>query len=254
MTLLDRARSLLKRRPASTEGHTETARETGVALGLMAQAADAAEPTPEQQIFLSQAEHGMRERLSMLLGIPHRSLAQEREKLAIEQWLARGSPQEPVQAPRRIKALLSPSGLATSLASMAPLLPWIIGGTLLFTVTGWGTSIWNGWRVGNLERRVEILTDERDAPCTATEVAGHTTRAACRSLAHANDALAQAGDLTRQVAADLTAERTRNAAAAARERRRNREIANVLTHSPDPPSWSLRDDGLAGETPTSPSP
>lgn len=233
----------VKRTPEGSVGQQEQARETQASLGLMAQAESAgAEMTPEQQIFLSQAEHGMRERLSVLLGIPHRSLAQEREKVAIEQWLARDAAPK---LERRTDGGWRPQRFAGVAAGIVPLLPYIAIAGVFLSLTGWGSSVWNGWRADRLENRVERLTAERDAPCTQDEIEGRTSRQACRTLGQAYDALEEAGEIARAHAAALEAERAEQARYAARERRRQREIQNVLTGSSEPPAWGLRDSGDA---------
>lgn len=132
--------------------------------------------------------------------------------------------------------------LGSGVASLVPAIPWIIGIGLIASVTGWGSAVWNGWKVDRLENRVERLTEQRDAPCTAAEMRGQTTRASCSALSRAHSALAEAGEITRATAAALEAERAATARARARERRRVRDIQNVLAGSPEPPAWRLRDD------------
>jgi hypothetical protein len=67
------------RRPVTT-GHQETARETGVMLGLMADAnAAGPEMSDEQRILLINAAPGMRKREAVLLNIPNRSTVEENE-------------------------------------------------------------------------------------------------------------------------------------------------------------------------------
>lgn len=235
---IDRLKGWITRRPASTEGHTETARETGVALGLMAQAADAAEPTPEQQIFLSQSEHGMRERLSRLLDIPHRSLAQEREKLAIEGWLARGATQEPVQAPRRF---LGPLAAANPLAGvlMSPAL-WVAAA---FAIPAAGVAI----QTARLHHAKHDLAEAR-------ETAEHNAQAAHEWRARYQHDMADAIHTAQAAAQALTNERAIRDRQAAAERRRLRDLQNVLAHSDSAPEWRLRDPEppASGEPPASP--
>lgn len=242
---IDRLKGWIARRPPSTEGHTETARETGVALGLMAQAADAVEPTPEQQIFLSQAEHGMRERLSMLLGIPHRSLAQEREKLAIEQWLSRKTPENGESVgntggviPRRF---LGPLMAANPLAGvlMSPAL-WVAAA---FAIPAAGAAI----QTARLHHAKADLAEAR-------ETAEHNAQAVREWRDRYTHDMADAIHTAQAAAQALDTERATRARQAAAERRRLRDLQNVLAHSDSAPEWRLRDPEppASGEPPASP--
>jgi len=239
MTLLDRARSLLKRRPPSTEGHTETARETGVTLGIMAQAAAATEPTAEQQIFLGQSEVGLRNRLSVLLGIPNRSLAQEREKIAIEGWLTRGSaPAESVSAPRRF---LGPLTAANPLAGvlMSPAL-WVAAA---FAIPAAGAAI----QTARLHHAKADLAEAR-------ETAEHNAQAVREWRDRYTHDMADAIHTAQAAAQALDTERATRARQAAAERRRLRDLQNVLAHSDSAPEWRLRDPEppASGEPPANP--
>lgn len=243
MTLLDRARTLLSRRPASTEGHEDQAAQTTTSLGLMAGAeAAGAEMTPEQQIFLSQSEHGMRERLSVLLGIPHRSLAQEREKLAIEGWLGRNS--APVEQPSRIRGLLGPLAAANPLAGvlMSPAL-WVAAA---FAVPAAGAAV-QTFRLNHA--KADLAQTQRDLRTAVANAHGWEERAE-----QYRQGLIDAANVARAAAEAQAARDAANARARAREQRRNREIANVLAHSPEPPAWRLRDDEPASDQPTAPTP
>lgn len=215
-------------RPEPTPGQIDQERETRVSLGLMAQAADAAEPTPEQQIFLSQSEHGMRERLSVLLGIPHRSLAQEREKVAIEQWLGRNNPTpEPTQI-RGFLGPLAPAGLV-----LGGVRPWMLWTGAIAAVGVWGA--YNDVRAGRLQNERNEARAELER--AVAERDGWRERAEQYAAA-----VTDAREAAQQTAEALAAERRARARAAARERRRQREIQDVLANSPEPPAWSLRDD------------
>lgn len=194
-------------RPEPTPGQIDQERETRVSLGLMAQAADAAEPTPEQQIFLSQSEHGMRERLSVLLGIPHRSLAQEREKVAIEQWLGRNNP---APEPTQIRGFLGTAVAAPGLGLLNPMVWAAAAGVGLF---GWGA--WNGvqadrFKAERNEARAELASVERDL------IAANAERDMLRDAAQQADAQSQ------QAAQTIEAERARRLRAE-REARRIRD-------------------------------
>lgn len=219
---IDRLKGWITRRPASTEGHTETARETGVALGLMAQAADAAEPTPEQQIFLSQSEHGMRERLSMLLGIPHRSLAQEREKLAIEQWLSRDNNHPPGNNdhPQGNTGGVIPQRFLGAIAAgpwSLLLTPWtlVVAGIAAFLAQGaWLKHV--AHERDELRGQVTSLEHSRDAYAHAL---GQERAAHANDVAHVLEDTAQTVEQMRR--ADLRRRQREE-----RERSRHEDLAN----------------------------
>lgn len=222
-----------KRRPV-TEGHLDQERETEVSLGLMAAAvATPGGPSDEQRLFLASSAVGFRTRVGVLLGIPNRSLAEERELHMIERELAQieGRDATP-NAPVRIRPLLGTVGAANPLLGLAmnPM-TWMVGAL----VASLGL---NGFTTARLNHAKHDLTETR-SDLRNTEAALATARTVNERLVHD----IRAADLqTRETAANLEAERARHARAAAVERRRQREIQNVLTGR-DPPAWSLRDDG-----------
>lgn len=126
-----------------------------------------------------------------------------------------------------------------------PMMPWIVGGVALLMLSGWGLGMFNGARADFWKGRAVHNREVADHNYRQWEI--QRARAAERL-----EALTAAQQLTRQVAADLTAEREARARAAARERRRVREIQNVLTGAPEPPAWRLRDDEPAADSPTNP--
>lgn len=231
-----RLKARIQGRPEPTEGQLAQERETATSLGLMAQAAAAgADMTDEQAIFLSASKTGMRNRIGVLMGIPHRSLAQERELVMIERELARLEGRDDAPAIRPLMGE-QPGILSRIMASLIPFFPYILIGGLLLSVTGWGTGIWNGMRADRAEHQRDHFRDIAQNNYDQWEI---QKRLATDRL----EALTAAQQLSQATADALTAERERVARAAARERRRNREIANVLAHSPDAPAWRLRDDG-----------
>ena len=236
--LLERVKRALHRGRPETEGQRETARETGVMLGLMREA-NGPEQTDEQRMMLARALPGMRAREAVLLAIPNRSLVEENELLMIRREMAKIEGRDaPVAAPRIRGLMGEQSLLARFLAACVPLLPYILIGGLVLSVTGWGNSILQGWRADRAEARAE----------RAQDVAEQNYRTAESWRLQANEyreGLIDAANVANQAAAALTAERQRRASAEARERRRNREIANVLAGSPDAPDWRLRDAGEA---------
>ena len=219
------------RRPV-TEGHINQERETRTSLGLMAQAAGAADPTPEQAIFLSQSIHGMRQRVAYLRGsVPNRSLAEERELVTIEAWL---KAHEQGDAPPGWEARpqARPMAFLGPLAAVGGLRLWMVFAGL-FAFAGGATAI----QTARLNHAKGDLAETR-ADLAMTERALTEARATAQELARA----VQAADaLSHQTAANLQAERDRRARAAAIERRRQREIQDVLTGR-EPPAWRLRDD------------
>lgn len=138
-----------------------------------------------------------------------------------------------------------PSLLGRVTASLIPFLPYILIGGLLLSVTGWGTSWWNARMADRFEAQRDRAREAAEQNYAAWEAAEQ--RAAVRL-----EALTAAQQLATQTADALTAEREARARAAARERRRQREIANVLSGSPDAPAWRLRDDEPAADSPAGP--
>lgn len=232
----------IQRRPESTPGQIDQERETAVSLGLMAEAAAAGgEMSDEQAIFLSAAKTGMRNRVAVLMGIPHRSLAQERELVMIERELARVEGRdEPAAAPAIRSFMPARPGF---LAGLMPMLPYIAAAGLFLSVTGWGGTLINGWRADRFEA-------QRDR---ARAIAEHNHEAALRwreRAEHYRQAVSDAAAVARQAATQLEAERAARARQAERERRRIRELQNVLTGSAEPPAWRLRDDEPAADSST----
>lgn len=127
-----------------------------------------------------------------------------------------------------------PSFMGRFMASLAPVLPYVLLIGLIVSVTGWGGALVNGWRADRME-------SQRDR---AVEIAEQNAEAAARwqeRAEHYRQGLADAANVARHAADALEAERAARARQAARERRRIRELQNVLTGSPDPPEWRLRE-------------
>lgn len=129
-------------------------------------------------------------------------------------------------------------GRPSLLGALAPTLPYVAAAGVLLSITGWGGAWWNDLRADRAEARAE-----RNG-----EIANWNYQQWQRAHERAElrlEALSEAQELARQTADALTAERRARDRAAARERRRNSEIANVLARSPDAPAWRLRDDDPA---------
>lgn len=215
-----------------TDHQRETARETGVALDLMAEAAGAgADTTDEQRIFLAQSAVGMRAREAVLVGIPNRSVTEETELQMIRREMARIEGR-PVLEPRQessggMRGLLGPLAATPALTILAHPVTWIVIGLGFIGIqTARLNSVKND--LAEAREQVDQIEGERDAWKDRAEAYGQ--------------AVADARQLARETADALEAERARAARAAAQERRRQRDVQNVLTDSPEPPAWSLRDD------------
>lgn len=207
------------------EAHADQLRETRVSLALMASATDEG----EQVRMASDIEHGAESRLTVLLAKPRLTLEEKRERDAIQAALAtrRQAFDAPAATPRRFFA--APAALA--LGGVRPWMIWTGLVSVLALLLGFQSVRLESAKANLREARqtMEQAQDERDAwRERATEYAAAVTDA--RAVA-------------RQSADALEAERAAQARYAARERRRQREIQNVIADSPEPPAWSLRDSG-----------
>ena len=207
------------------EAHADQLRETRVSLALMASATDEG----EQVRMASDIEHGAESRLTVLLTKPRLTLEEKRERDAIQAALAarRQAFDAPAATPRRFFA--APAALA--LGGVRPWMIWTGLVSVLALLLGFQSVRLESAKANLREARqtMEQAQDERDAwRERTTEYAAAVTDA--RAVA-------------RQSADALEAERAAQARYAARERRRQREIQNVIADSPEPPAWSLRDSG-----------
>lgn len=221
----------IQRRPQSTPGQIDQERETAVSLGLMAEAAAAGgEMSDEQAIFLSAAKTGMRNRIAVLMGIPHRSLAQERELVMIERELARVEGRDGSQpaAPAVRSFMRAPAAANPLMGLLASPVTWV---ALAFTVSAaWGSV--QSWRLNNAkgdlrETRADLAAAIRDL----NEVRAINDRLA--------DVVREADEQSRQAAADLATERRRVNELRQRQRERAREAQQVLSTN-QPPAWDDR--------------
>lgn len=245
MNVIERARDLLKPRPEGTPGQLDQERETAVSLGLMADAkAAGAEMTDEQAIFLSSSMEGMRNRISVLLGVPDRSLAQDRELVMIQRELARleGRTDAPVLVPRE-EPQTGPKRFLSAVAAhpVAALLlsPWTwlaVSLGLLTLQTG---------RIGNLQddvrdARADLAMSERNAADLAATNG--------RLLEEVNDANRDAS----ASAANWQAERDRRLRAQQEARRIRDAMAQASAgNSVDYGFGGVRDDGATAPAPAS---
>jgi len=209
------------------EAHADQLRETRVSLAMMA-SADAG--NPDQVRMASDIEDGAEQRLVVLLGKPRLSRAEKHERDAIQAAIStRRQGFVAPTAPRRFFA--APAALA--IGGVRPWMIWTGLVSVLALLLGFQSV-----RVGSL--KVDLR--EAHEQTQAAEEAAQSWRERSEEYAQA---VTDARQVAQQTADALDAERRARQRAAAADRRRQREIQDVLTNSPDAPSWSLRDDGTS---------
>jgi hypothetical protein len=127
------------------------------------------------------------------------------------------------------------------------------GGVRLWMVLAGGMALTTGAaaiQTARLDHAKHDLADARHV-AQANAAAAHQWQ---ERSEHYRQGLIDAAEVAHQASAALTAERAAEAHARARERIRNREIANVLAHAAEPPAWRLRDDGTAESQPPATTP
>lgn len=168
-------------RAPGTPGQIAQEEETTVSLGLMEAAANApGGPTDEQRIFLSQSAVGMRNRVGVLLGIPHRTLPQERELHMIQRELARIEGRAEPAPVQRLGLLGGGLNLGSGLIGsvFGGWQVWAVGGVAILAA------------LGAYKLQILGLEHDRDRQCSRAELSGHTTREPCRDLGTAEANLA----------------------------------------------------------------
>lgn len=233
MTLLDRARQIIHgarayRFEGEQENHGDLLRERRVALSMMA----GADPNDADQVRMaSEIEHDAEARLTVLLGKPRLTLEEKRERDAIQAAISarrQGFGDAPVLVARESK--WAPARFLGPLAGIQLWQALAVGWAVTFGLLGVQTA-----RVASLKgHEREMRQDLREA--------ANTIDLYHQREAQYDAALQSAREQATETADALERERTRAARAAAAERRRQREIQDVLAHSPEPPAWSLRDD------------
>lgn len=227
-------RVVLRRRPV-TPGHEDNARETNVMLRLMREAQSEPTLSVDQQLMLSQSAVGMRQRAAVLLGIPNRSLVEERELVAINGWLAeeaaRNAP-APVIVPRQQSA---------PLGFLGPLAANPMAGILMSPVTWVAAAFaipaaFGAVQTARLNHAKHELTETRDDLERAIHERDDWHDRASRYA----QAVTDARETAEATAQALNQERRRQAAAARRERERQRDVQNILAGSHEPPPWDER--------------
>lgn len=218
------------------EAHADQLRETEVSLSLMA----TADASPEQTRMATDIEHGMEARLAVLLNTARLSLAEKRERDAIQAALQ--TRRAAFDAPAAIAPLAAPIASGGLLARAGGLFAgwrvWALAAAV--TLSGWGMNWATGQRLVNAKRD---LTDARgDLREAVSERDGWKKR---YMEAHAQ--VIAAREQAAATAEAITAERQRVTQAAARERRRQRAIQDVIRGAPEPPDWGLRDAGRVSQ-------
>jgi hypothetical protein len=200
------------RRPVTT-GHQETARETGVMLGLMADAnAAGPEMSDEQRILLINAAPGMRKREAVLLNIPNRSTVEENELHMIRREMAKLEGREQAApATPQVRGFLGP--LAPAGVAIGMVRPWMLWTGAIAAVGVWGA--YNDVRAGRLEN------ERNEARATVETLEREVMEASAQRDALA-DAVASADAQSQQAAETIEAERARRLRAE-REARRIRD-------------------------------
>lgn len=202
------------RYPDERSAHEEQARETTISLGLMA---GAAPDDPTQTRMASDIEHGMEARLTVLIDKPKLSLAEKRERDAIQAALqARRQSFEPSAAlwtpepaPARPLALWGVS---------APSLPlgWIVAAVaaIAFAVQGW----FFGKATHERDEAIEAAEQMAASNQRLTEALGDASRA------HATDTERRIAQARAEM--EATAQEQARAASRAAQRRERNALEN----------------------------
>lgn len=239
MTLLDRARQIITgarayRFEGEQENHADLLRERRVSLSMMA----GAEPEdPDQQRMASEIEHDAEARLTVLLGKPRLTLEEKRERDAIQAAISA----------RRAGFSGSPVLVARTGAWAPQRFLGALGGIQLWQALAVGWAVTFGLLGVQTARVASLKSDTRDLRADVAMVERHLENE--RQIRERLAEEVRAADLlSQQTAANLEAERARNRASAAAERRRQRALREVDTGGA-PPDWerSLRNDPVEGE-------
>ena len=231
MSLMDRARRIIAgarpyRFEAEQANHADLLRERRVSLSMMA----GADPeNPDQQRMASEIEHDAEARLTVLLGKPQLTLEEKRERDAIQTALQQ----------RRAGFGDAPVLVARTGAWTPPRFLGALGGVQLWQALAVGWAVTFGLLGVQTARVASLKGHEREMRQDLRE-AQNTIDHYQQREAQYDAALQSARVQATETADALERERSRAARAAAAERRRQREIQDVLAHSPEPPAWSLR--------------
>ena len=187
--------------------HEEQLRETQIALSMMATA-------PEDQTRMaSDLEHGAENRLTVLLEKPRLSVAEKRERDAIQAALQARRQSFDVDAPvPAVRGFLGPMAVA--------------GGVKLWMILAAGWALTGGFALiqMGLKERIEDQRDDARADLAMTERSLEAARETQERLA---DAVRAADAQTQQTAATIEQERARTRAAQ-REARRIRDAMDQV--------------------------
>lgn len=239
-------RTLAGSRPYRFDGeqatHADQLRETETSLSLMATASP---DDPDQLRMASDIEHGAENRLAVLLGKPRLTLEEKRERDSIQAALAarrRGYEPAPVLVPRERPAF-APLGLLGASPVAGLLMSPVVWVAAAFAIP----AAFGAVQTARLNHAKADLEETREDLALAQEQREAWRERAEQYAAAVTDARATA----EQTAQALNQERRRQAAAARRERERQRAIQDILSGSPEPPAWRLRDDEPVSERPGS---
>lgn len=213
---------------AEQETHAAQLRETEISLSMMSSAS----ADPEQTRMATDIEHGAESRLAVLLAKPILTREEKRERDAIQAALAeRRRAFDPAPAPSRIRAFLPPVAAGGPLvALLSSPLTWV---AVAFAVPATVATVQTA-RLNHVKAELTERTEERDQ--AVAERDGWKERADAYATA-----VSDAREIAARAAEALERNRRIEARRASEERRRQREIQNVLSGSPEPPAWSLRD-------------
>jgi hypothetical protein len=206
--------------------------------------------TVEGDIQVSQQRPAFNAEIERLLLVPKRTMEEERRLLWLQRTVrridelvaTRGASPETL-GPQRLAAF-GPVGVRGLMGGASPiaglLMSPAIWVAIAFTIpAAWGSV--TSWRLNHA--KADLRETRENLQQAIEERDGWRERADQYA-----QAVADAREAARQSAAALDDERRRSARFAAADRRRQREIQNVLVGSPEPPAWRLRDDdSVSGE-------
>lgn len=222
--------------------HADQRAQTQTSIGLMAQAATHGDD--EHRIQALQTEATLRARKAVLEGRRQTPGLSPEERWELES-VNRGLDAllGPVATPEALgPRRMADFGQVQRRGFLGPMLgPWgailsspIAWVAIAFAIPAAGAAVQTA-RLNHAKAELTETRTERDEARSAVDLYRE------REEQYAG-ALASARETATQSAAALEAERARTARRAAIERRRQREIQDVIADSPEPPAWGLRDD------------
>lgn len=218
--------------------HARQLAETQASIAGFEKVEQDPEATPEQRYWLNQHRAGMEDRLAVFETKPRLTVEEMNERDAIETHLY-GAP-----LPRQGRNVLvartdAPTGPKRFLSALGGVQLWqalAVGWAVTFGLLGVQTA-----RVASLKGHEREMNQRLHEASNTIDLYQHREEQYSSALASARQEATRSAD-------DLDRERARVRRERIAEQRRQREIQDVLTHSPEPPAWSLRND----EPPTPP--